>query len=33
MKKIKKFFNEIYLGIKISNEMYLNGKAGMWGKW
>lgn len=33
MKKIKKFFKEIWLGIKISTEMYLSGKGGMWGKW
>ena len=32
MKKIKQFFKEIWLGIKISNENYLNGKASQ-GKW
>jgi hypothetical protein len=26
MKKIKQFFKDIWLGIKISNENYLNGK-------
>lgn len=30
-KKIKEFFKEIWLGIKISNENYLNGKS-QWGK-
>ena len=33
MKKIKQFFKEIWLGIKIANEMYLSGKSSMWGKW
>tara|TARA_B100000927_G_scaffold246571_1_gene209559 strand:- start:1760 stop:1960 length:201 start_codon:yes stop_codon:yes gene_type:complete len=27
MKKIKKFFKDIWLGIKISNEYYLSGKC------
>ena len=27
MKKIKQFFKEIWLGIKISNENYLNGRT------
>ena len=31
MKKIKKFFKEIWLGIKISNKNYLDGKS-QWGK-
>jgi len=26
MKKIKRFFKDIWLGIKISNENYLSGK-------
>ena len=26
IKKVKRFFKEIWLGIKISNENYLNGK-------
>lgn len=33
MKKLKKILKEMYLGIKISNEIYLSGKGGMWGKW
>ena len=33
MKKLKTILKEIYLGIKISTEMYLSGKSGMWGKW
>jgi hypothetical protein len=31
MKRIKQFFKNIWLGIKISNEIYLSGKTG-WGK-
>ena len=27
MKKIKQFFKEIWLGIKISNENYLDGRT------
>ena len=27
IKKVKRFFKEIWLGIKISNENYLNGKT------
>lgn len=27
MKKIKQFFKDIWLGIKISNENYLSGKT------
>ena len=31
MKKIRKFFSDIWLGITIANENYLNGKS-QWGK-
>ena len=31
MKKIKRFFKDIWLGIKIANDVYLQGKTG-WGK-
>jgi len=30
-KKIKRFFKEVWLGIKIANNAYLQGKTG-WGK-
>lgn len=33
MKCIKQFFKDIWKGISIANENYLNGKGGMWGKW
>jgi len=32
MKKIKQFFKEIWLGIKLSNENYLNGRGWNHGK-
>ena len=31
IKKIKRFFKDIWLGIKIANNAYLQGKTG-WGK-